>query len=111
MGHQGFPGFLSILYSDVIRARWPDPWAGRGSRPPRVRQNGRLMSLPIDQVIRQRKFLAAHPEWSISSQGRGSRFTAECGDFTADCRDSRVVVGMSLRELLDKLETIVDEQA
>jgi hypothetical protein len=69
------------------------------------------MRLPPDQVIRQRRFLAAHPEWSISSQGRGTRFTAECGDFGAECGDGRVVVGMSLRELLDKLETIVGEHA
>ncbi len=111
MGNLGFPGFLSILYTQVIRARQPGPWAGRGSRQPRAGQNGRLMSLPTDQVIRQRKFLAEHPEWSISSQGSGSRFTAECGDFSAECRDSHIVVGMSLRELLDKLEAIVGEHA
>jgi hypothetical protein len=63
------------------------------------------MPLPIDQVIRERRFLAASPEWSIHSQDRGSRFTAECDE------PNRVVVALSLRELLDRLEEIVRESA
>jgi hypothetical protein len=63
------------------------------------------MTLPIDQVIRERRFLAANPEWQIFSQDRGSRFTAECDE------PNRVVVAMSLRELLDRLEEIVGEPA
>lgn len=59
------------------------------------------MALPIDQVIRERQFQAAHPEWQIFSQDRGSRFTAECDE------PNRVIVALSLRELLDRLEQIV----
>ena len=59
------------------------------------------MALPLDQVIRERRFQAAHPEWQIFSQDRGSRFTAECDE------PNRVIVALSLRELLDRLEQIV----
>ena len=61
------------------------------------------MALPVDQVIRERRFLAANPQWSIHSQDKGSRFTAECDD------PNRVVVALSLRQLLDRLEEIVRE--
>ena len=56
---------------------------------------------PVDQVIRERQFLAANPQWQIFSKDRGSRFIAECND------PNRVIVGLSLRELLDRLEQIV----
>lgn len=62
------------------------------------------MSLPVDQVIRERRFLAAHSEWNIFSQGKGSRFTAECAE------PIHVVTALSLRELLDRLEEIVAGQ-
>lgn len=58
------------------------------------------MALSADQVIRERRFLAANPEWSIFSQDKGSRFTAERDD------PIHVVVALSLSELLDKLEAI-----
>jgi hypothetical protein len=63
------------------------------------------MSLPIEQVIRERRFLAANPEWSIHSHDRGKRFVAECDD------PNHVVVAPSLRELLDRLEEIAGEPA
>lgn len=62
------------------------------------------MSLPVDQVIREQRFLAAHSEWNIFSQDRGSRFTAECDE------PIHVVTALSLRELLDRLEEIVAGQ-
>lgn len=62
------------------------------------------MGLPLDQVIRERRFLAGHPEWSIFSQDKGSRFTAECDE------PNRIVVALSLRELLDRLESIVGQR-
>jgi hypothetical protein len=64
-----------------------------------------LMALPVDQVIRERKFLAANPQWTIYSQDKGRRFTAECDD------PNYVVVAMSLKELLDRLETIASQAA
>jgi hypothetical protein len=63
------------------------------------------MALPVDQVIRERRFLAAHPQWSIRSQDRGSRFVAERDD------PDYVVVAMSLKELLDRLEVIASQAA
>jgi hypothetical protein len=63
------------------------------------------MPLPIDQVIRERRFLAANPEWSIHSHDKGGRFVAECDE------PNRVVVALSLRELLDRLEEIVRQSA
>jgi hypothetical protein len=60
------------------------------------------VALPIDQVVRGRRFLAAHPEWTIYRLDKGRRFTAEKGDGDR----CHVVVGMSLRELLDKLDEI-----
>jgi hypothetical protein len=62
------------------------------------------MSLPLDQVIREQRFLAAHPEWSIFSQDRRSRFTAECAE------PIHVIAALSLRELLDRLDEIVAGQ-
>ena len=38
------------------------------------------VALPFDQVVRQQRFLQAHPEWAIHAQDRGSRFTAEKND-------------------------------
>jgi hypothetical protein len=60
------------------------------------------VGLPVDQVVRERRFLAANPEWQIFSHDRGSRFVAEKGDNG----QRHVVVGLSLRELMDKLEDI-----
>jgi hypothetical protein len=57
---------------------------------------------PPDQVIRWRRFLAAHNEWEITPLGRGSRFIA-----TRDEPTNHTVVAMSLRELLDRLDRIV----
>jgi hypothetical protein len=62
------------------------------------------MPIPVDQVIREQRFLAAHQEWNIFSHDRGSRFTAECAE------PIHVVVALSLRELLDRLEEIVAQR-
>ncbi|HWG62440.1 MAG TPA: hypothetical protein VG253_12080 [Streptosporangiaceae bacterium] len=62
------------------------------------------MALPLDQVIREQRFLTAHPEWSIFSQDKGSRFTAECTE------PIHVIAALSLRELLDRLDEIVAGQ-
>jgi hypothetical protein len=59
------------------------------------------MAIPIDQVIRERRFLAAHSEWNITSLNRGSRFVA-----TRD-EPNHTIVAMSLRELLDRLDKVV----
>ena len=61
------------------------------------------MDLPIDQVVRQERFILDHPEWSIHPQDGSTRFIAEKGD-TGDCH---VVAAVSLRELLNRLEEIV----
>ena len=108
MGHLGNPGFLghlSSLYIGRNPGRLPliDPLGYVG--PPRASSTGdgqdRRMAIPVDQVIRERQFQASHPEWRIFSQDKGSRFIAECDD------PNRVIVALSLRELLDRLETIV----
>jgi hypothetical protein len=62
------------------------------------------MTLPLDQVIREQRFLAAHSEWSILSHGKGSRFTAECTE------PIHVITALSLRELLDRLDEIAAGQ-
>ena len=64
------------------------------------------MSLPIDQVVRQQRFYREHPEWSIHCQDGATRFIAERGD----SRDGQVVVALSLRELLNRLDEIVAAQ-
>ena len=64
------------------------------------------MDLPIDQVVRQERFIREHPEWSIYPQDGATRFTAEKGD-TGDCH---VVAALSLRELLNRLEEIAAAQ-
>jgi hypothetical protein len=60
------------------------------------------MALDIEDVIRERQFLAAHPEWNIFSAGHGARWTAE--------RDEHgeivIAVRFTLRELLERLEEI-----
>ena len=38
------------------------------------------MSLPVDQVVRQQRFIREHPEWSIHCQDGARRFIAEKGD-------------------------------
>ena len=35
------------------------------------------MALDMADVMRERRFLAAHPEWNIFSAGHGARWTAE----------------------------------
>ena len=64
------------------------------------------MSLPIDQVVRQQRFIREHPEWSIHCQNGATRFIAEKGD----SRDGHVVAALSLRELLNRLDEIVAAQ-
>lgn len=61
------------------------------------------MGLPIDQVVRQERFIREHPEWSIHSHDGARRFIAEKGDD----QDCHVVAAVSLRELLNRLEEIV----
>jgi hypothetical protein len=64
------------------------------------------MALPFDQVVRQERFTQDHPQWSIHAQDGGSRFIAEKGD-----RDNcYVVAGLTLKELLDRLEQIEASQ-
>ncbi len=64
------------------------------------------MSLPVDQVVRQQRFIREHPEWSIRCQDGATRFIAENGD-SPDCQ---VVAALSLRELLNRLDEIVAAQ-
>ncbi len=64
------------------------------------------MALPFDQVVREQRFLQAHPEWAIHAQDRGSRFTAEKND-GSHCH---VVAALSLEELLNRLDQIVAAQ-
>jgi len=64
------------------------------------------MAPPLDQVIREQRFLSAHPEWQIHPQDGGWRFTAE----KTDGRNCHVVAALSLRELLDRLDEIVAGQ-
>jgi hypothetical protein len=60
------------------------------------------MALDIADVIRERRFLAAHPESNIFSAGHGARWTAERDE------DGEIVVAVrfTLREPLDRLEDI-----
>ena len=64
------------------------------------------MALPFDQVVREQRFLQAHPESAIRAQDRGSRFTAQKNDG----RDCHVVAALSLEELLNGLDQIVAAQ-
>ncbi len=64
------------------------------------------MSLPLDQVVRQQRFIQEHPEWSIHPQDGATRFIAE----KDDGHDCHVVAALSLRELLNRLEEIVAAQ-
>jgi hypothetical protein len=64
------------------------------------------VSLPIDQVVRQQRFIREHPEWSIHCQDGATRFVAEKGDSP----DRHVVAALSLRELLHRLDEIVAAQ-
>ncbi len=64
------------------------------------------MSLPVDQVVRQQRFIREHPEWSIRCQDGATRFIAEKGD-SPDCQ---IVAALSLRELLNRLDEIVAAQ-
>jgi hypothetical protein len=61
------------------------------------------VSLPLDQVVRQERFIREHPEWSIHPQDGATRFIAEKGD----SQNCHVVAALSLRELLNRLEEIV----
>jgi hypothetical protein len=61
------------------------------------------MALPFDQVLREQRFIAAHPEWSIHAQDGATRFTAEKDDGT----NCHLVAALSLQELLDRLDEIV----
>jgi hypothetical protein len=64
------------------------------------------VSLPIDQVVRQQRFIREHPEWSIHCQDGATRFIAEKGDSPV----CHVVAALSLRELLNRLDEIVAAQ-
>ena len=64
------------------------------------------MALPFDQVVRQERFTRDHPQWSIHAQDGGSRFTAE----KAEGNNCYVVAGLTLKELLDRLEQIEASQ-
>ncbi len=64
------------------------------------------MSLPLDQVVRQERFIQEHPEWSIHPQDGATRFIAEKGD----SQNCHIVAALSLRELLNRLEEIVAAQ-
>lgn len=64
------------------------------------------MALPFDQVVREQRFLQAHPEWSIHAHDGARRFIAEKGD-GSDCH---VVAALSLKELLNRLDEIVAGQ-
>jgi len=60
------------------------------------------MVLPYDLLLRQQRFTRNHPQWSISAQDGGSRFTAE----KTDGPRCHVIAGLSLKRLLDRLEEI-----
>jgi hypothetical protein len=90
---------------DIFAPGWQARGPGAADTGLTGRDGKTPMALPVDQVIRQRRFLAANPEWSIQSQDMGGRFTAQCDD------QSRAVVAMSLRELLDRLEQIAGDPA
>ncbi len=68
------------------------------------------MSLPIDQVVRQQRFIREHPEWSIHCQDGATRFIAEKIAEKGDSPDCHVVAALSLRELLNRLDEIVAAQ-
>jgi hypothetical protein len=60
------------------------------------------VALDIDDVLRERRFLAASPQWNIFSLKNGAVWRAE--------RDEHgeivIAVRFTLRELLDRLEEI-----
>jgi len=60
------------------------------------------MALPYEQLIRQQRFTAQHPQWSIYAQDGESRFTAE----KIGPRSCHVVAALTLHALLDRLEEI-----
>ena len=66
------------------------------------------MGWPLDQVGRAQRFLAEHGDkWNLRAYDGGQTFIAESGD-----RDSAHVIGSSsLKTVLDRLETIVAEEA
>jgi hypothetical protein len=61
------------------------------------------MALPIDQMIREQRFIHAHPEWQIYRMGH--RFNA-----TRD-EPNTIVVRENLRELLDDLDDLLVKEA
>ena len=60
------------------------------------------MALPFDQLLRRERFIKKHPAWSICPQDGGVRFTAE----KTEGKNSHVIAGLSLGQLLDRLEEI-----
>jgi len=60
------------------------------------------MALPYELLLRQQRFIQDHPQWSISAQDGGSRFTAE----KSDGPRCHVIAGLTLKGLLDRLEEI-----
>ncbi len=60
------------------------------------------MALPFDQLLRRERFIKEHPAWSICPQDGGVRFTAE----KTEGKNSHVIAGLSLGQLLDRLEEI-----
>jgi len=60
------------------------------------------VTLPFDQMLRQQRFVRAHPEWAIHCQDGGARFIAEKGDG----HSAHIVAALSLEELLNRLDEI-----
>lgn len=57
------------------------------------------MALPYQDVIREQRFIHAHPEWSI--RRLGDRFSATRN------QPNQMVTRQNLGELIDRLESIV----
>ena len=58
------------------------------------------MGLPLDQVLREQRFIRDHPEWSIHRLEYGSE---------VDGPNQHIVAGMPLPALLDRLEEITGD--
>jgi hypothetical protein len=54
-------------------------------------------------VLREQRFIRAHPEWSIHAQDGARRFIAEKSDGT----NRHLVAALSLDELLNRLDEMV----
>ena len=63
------------------------------------------MGVPLDQVLREQRFIRDHPEWSIHRLEYGSEFAA----LKVDGPNQHIVAGMPLPALLDRLEEITGD--